>query len=148
MLKEFKKFAFRGNVMDMAVGVIIGSALTKIVNSLVSDLFMPVIGILTGGINVSGLTLTLVPAKLDAAGAVLKEAVTLNYGMFIQNVINFLLVAFALFLMVKGINKLRDAVPKKKDEAEAEPAPEPQKADDVLLLEEIRDLLKKDAANK
>lgn len=147
MISEFKKFAFRGNVMDMAVGVIIGSALTKIVNSIVGDLIMPVIGIITGGINVSGLKFELVSAKYDSAGTLLKESVALNYGMFLQNVLNFLLVAFALFLLVKGINRLRDAVPKKKDEAPA-PPPAPKKPDDIALLEEIRDLLKNESETK
>lgn len=139
MFKEFKKFAFRGNVLDMAVGVIVGAAFSTIVNSLVNDIIMPLISLITGGVDITGLKLVLSAAQFDEAGAVIKEAVTLNYGTFLQDILNFLIVAFSLFLVVKAINRLRDAAFKKEEAAPAEP---PKKPDDVALLEEIRDLMK------
>ncbi|OOF81049.1 large-conductance mechanosensitive channel protein MscL [Rodentibacter caecimuris] len=126
-IKEFREFAMRGNVVDMAVGVIIGGAFGKIVSSLVGDVVMPVLGILTGGVDFKDLKFILEPAKGDI------PAVTLNYGMFIQNVFDFVIIAFAIFLMVKGINKLKKPV----EVAPAEPSNEEK------LLTEIRDLLKK-----
>ncbi|OOF86439.1 large-conductance mechanosensitive channel protein MscL [Rodentibacter ratti] len=126
-VKEFREFAMRGNVVDMAVGVIIGGAFGKIVSSLVGDVVMPVLGILTGGVDFKDLKYILEPAKGDI------PAVTLNYGMFIQNVFDFVIIAFAIFLMVKGINKL-------KKPAEAAPA---EPSNEEKLLTEIRDLLKK-----
>ncbi|AOF53197.1 large-conductance mechanosensitive channel MscL [Rodentibacter caecimuris] len=126
-IKEFREFAMRGNVVDMAVGVIIGGAFGKIVSSLVGDVVMPVLGILTGGVDFKDLKFILEPAKGDI------PAVTLNYGMFIQNVFDFVIIAFAIFLMVKGINKLKKPV----EAAPAEPSNEEK------LLTEIRDLLKK-----
>ncbi|OOF84120.1 large-conductance mechanosensitive channel MscL [Rodentibacter ratti] len=126
-VKEFREFAMRGNVVDMAVGVIIGGAFGKIVSSLVADVVMPVLGILTGGVDFKDLKYILEPAKGDI------PAVTLNYGMFIQNVFDFVIIAFAIFLMVKGINKL-------KKPAEAAPA---EPSNEEKLLTEIRDLLKK-----
>ena len=129
ILKEFKEFAMRGNVVDMAVGVIIGAAFGKIVTSLVNDLLMPVIGSFLGNVDFTELKVTLADAVGD------KPEVTLNYGNFIQVVVDFLIVAFCIFMVIKGINKLSNL---KKKEEEA-PAPKP---DDVVLLEEIRDLLK------
>ncbi|MBF0752021.1 MULTISPECIES: large-conductance mechanosensitive channel protein MscL [Pasteurellaceae] len=126
-IKEFREFAMRGNVVDMAVGVIIGGAFGKIVSSLVSDVVMPVLGVLTGGVDFKDLKFILEPANGDI------PAVTLNYGMFIQNVFDFVIIAFAIFLMVKAINKLKKPVEK----AAAEPSNEEK------LLTEIRDLLKK-----
>ncbi|OOF46250.1 large-conductance mechanosensitive channel protein MscL [Rodentibacter trehalosifermentans] len=126
-IKEFREFAMRGNVVDMAVGVIIGGAFGKIVSSLVGDVVMPVLGVLTGGVDFKDLKFVLEPANGDIL------AVTLNYGMFIQNVFDFVIIAFAIFLMVKGINKLKKPVEK----AAAEPSNEEK------LLTEIRDLLKK-----
>lgn len=120
---EFKTFVSRGNVIDLAVGVIIGGAFNTIVNSLVNDIFMPLIGIIIGGINFSGLVLKIGEASI-------------NYGLFIQNVINFLATAFCLFILVKFINKFH----KKKEE----PKKAPKKSDEIILLEQIRDLLKKD----
>ena len=128
MLKDFKEFAFKGNVLDMAIGVIIGAAFGKIVTSLVSDLIMPIISILTGGINFTDLKLVITPAHGDVA----ENAVA--YGSFIQNVVDFLIIAFCIFLFVRLIEKF-----KKKEEVKVEA---PKKADDVVLLEEIRDLLK------
>jgi len=120
-LKEFKEFAIKGNVMDMAVGVIIGGAFGKIITSLVDDILMPVIGVLTGGTDFNGLAV-----KVGDA--------TVKYGTFIQNIIDFLIVAFCIFLMVKAMNKLT----RKKEEPEAEPEP----TNEEKLLGEIRDLLK------
>ena len=125
ILKEFKEFAMKGNVLDMAVGVIIGGAFGKIVSSLVSDVLMPILGILTGGIDFTGLKATIGKAEV-------------TYGQFVQNVVDFLIVAFCIFLMLKAINKLN-----RKKEEPAEPAAPAPKSDDVMLLEEIRDLLKK-----
>jgi large conductance mechanosensitive channel len=127
MLKEFKEFAIKGNVIDLAVGIIIGGAFGKITSSLVKDVIMPPIGILLGGIDFSNLAITLKKAT-DTT-----EAVTLNYGLFINTVIDFLIVAFAMFLLVKQINKL-------KKKAEAKPK---KTAEEILLLREIRDSLKK-----
>jgi large conductance mechanosensitive channel len=137
MLKEFKEFALRGNVVDMAVGIIIGGAFGTIVKSLVSDILMPPIGLLMGGVDFTNIFLTLkgnAEPTLEAA----KKAgsVTMNIGLFINSVISFLIVAFALFLVIKALN----AAKKKEEEAPAKPA-EPPKQE--VLLEEIRDLLKK-----
>jgi large conductance mechanosensitive channel len=130
MLQEFKKFAMRGNVVDLAVGIIIGGAFGKIVSSLVNDIIMPPLGMLLKGVDFKTLAYIMREATEDA------EAVTLNYGMFIQNIVDFVIVAFAIFLLIKGINKLN----KKKEEAPPAPAAPPA---DVQLLTEIRDLLKK-----
>lgn len=122
ILVEFKEFISRGNVFDMAIGVIIGNAFSKIVTSLVNDIFTPLIGLLIGGLNFSTLSIKV------------KDA-TIAYGVFIQNVIDFLVVAACIFIVVKLINKLK----RKQEEVPAAPV----KTDEVLLLEEIRDLLKK-----
>ena len=122
LIKEFKNFIQRGNVMDLAVGVIIGAAFGKIVSSLVDDILMPVIGSIIGGIDFGGLSITIGKA-------------TIKYGNFINNVIDFLIVAFCIFFIIKLVNKL---MPKKEEKKEV-----PKKSDEVLLLEEIRDLLKK-----
>ena len=127
-LQEFRAFAMRGNVIDMAIGVVIGTAFGKITSSLVGDVIMPPLGILIGKVDFKDLKITL----LENEG---KAAVTLNYGSFIQEVINFTIIAFALFLLIKLISTLR----KKQDEADAKAAPPRQE----VLLEEIRDLLKK-----
>ena len=125
MLKEFKEFAMRGNVVDMAVGIIIGVAFGKIVSSLVSDVIMPPIGVLMGGVSFS-----------DLALAIGDGEVTVNYGLFIDNVINFLIIAAVVFLLVKGLSSM-----KKKEEAKPEEPPKPSKEE--VLLTEIRDLLAK-----
>ena len=141
LAKEFKAFISRGNVLDMAVGLIIGSAFTAIVNSLVGDLLMPLLGLLTGKMDFSQLKLVLQPAVeevLDETGAVVTPAVaeiSLNYGSFIQSVISFLLIALAVFILVKAISKLHRT---KEEEPKPEPKPDPQ----IVLLTEIRDLLK------
>ena len=124
--QEFREFAMRGNVVDMAVGVIIGGAFGKIVSSLVADVFMPVLGILTGGVDFKDLKITLA----DAVGET--PAVTLNYGVFIQNVFDFIIIAFAIFMMIKALNKLKKPEEKVKELTTEE-----------KLLTEIRDLLKK-----
>lgn len=128
ILQEFKTFAMRGNVVDLAVGVVIGTAFGKIVSSLVGDIIMPIVGVLTGGVDFTDLKLII------KEGADASQNVTVNYGVFIQNVVDFLIIAFAIFVVVKLINKL------KKTEKEEAPAPAP--AEDIVLLTEIRDLLK------
>lgn len=149
---EFRKFISKGNVLDMAVGVIIGSAFNAIVTSLVNDIINPVIGLLIGGADLENLSFTL------RAATEVSEAVTLDIGSFANSVINFLIIAITLFVIVKAFNKMRDVRTKKEREeaeakakaeaeakakAEAEAAVQPpKKADDILLLEEIRDLLK------
>lgn len=149
-LQDFKAFAMKGNVIDMAVGVIIGGAFGKIVTSVVNDLIMPTVGMLVGGVNFSDLKLTMkegVPEKLNEAGEVIEAAVpavTLNYGNFLQQTFDFLIIAFCIFLMVKGIAKLNN-MKKKEEEApapEPTPAPEPEPSAEEKLLTEIRDLLK------
>ncbi len=130
---EFKKFIARGNVIDLAVGVIIGAAFTAITNSLVNDIIMPVIGLITGGMDFADMRIILKPATESAA------EVAIRYGALINAVINFLLVSLVLFFVVKAFNTLKE---KNKKEAAAAPAPAPKKSDDVILLEEIRDLLK------
>ncbi len=133
-LKEFKEFAMRGNVMDMAVGVVIGGAFGKIVSSFVSDIIMPPLGALIGGVDFSNLAITIKQATVDAAGEVV-PAVTINYGTFINTLIDFIIIALAIFLMVKGINSMH----KKKVE---EPAAPPAPTKEEVLLTEIRDILK------
>ena len=129
MISEFKKFAMRGNVVDMAVGIVIGGAFGKIVSSFVADVIMPPIGILIGGVDFAKLAIVL----QEGAGETV--AVTLNYGKFIQTFFDFLIIAFAIFMVVKGMNSLKEK------EEEAPPAtPEPSKEE--ILLGEIRDLLK------
>jgi large conductance mechanosensitive channel len=126
IISEFKAFAMRGNVVDMAVGVVIGGAFGKIVTSFVSDVLMPPIGVLIGGVDFSGIKLTLKQAVGDAA------AVTLNVGSFIQAIVDFTIIAFAIFLVVKGMNAMKKPGP---------PAAPPEPPADVKLLTEIRDLL-------
>jgi len=130
LMNEFKDFAVKGNVIDMAVGIIIGGAFGKIVSSFVSDVLMPPIGLMLGGVDFSDLAITLKDAVGDAA------PVMLNYGAFIQNIIDFTIIAFAIFMMVRWVNNL-----KKKEEAAPAAPPAPTKEE--TLLTEIRDLLKK-----
>ena len=129
MFKEFKEFISRGNVMDLAVGVIIGAAFGKIVTSLVDDVIMPVIGIILGKIDFSNLKLVITPASRTTPEAAVK------YGLFIQNIVNFFIMAFVIFIMVKFVNKLR------KPAVVEEPA-EPAPTKEEVLLSEIRDILK------
>lgn len=136
MLQEFKTFAMRGNVVDMAVGIIIGGAFGKIVSSVVGDLIMPAVGLLVGGVNFTDLKIVMKDAVLEGDKVITPE-VSLNYGNFIQVVFDFLIIAFAVFLLIKGINALN-----RKKEAQAAPATPPAPPADVQLLTEIRDLLK------
>ena len=131
MMSEFKDFAMRGNVVDMAVGIVIGGAFGKIVSSFVADVLMPPIGLLLGGVDFSDLAITL---KEAADGA---EAVLLKYGVFIQTVVDFIIIAFAIFMVVKAMN----SVMKSKEEPEPEPAP-PEPSAEEKLLTEIRDAIK------
>ena len=146
LIDEFKEFAFKGNVVDMAVGVIIGGAFGKIVSSVVGDLIMPLIAAI-GGVNVSDLKLTLKPgieATLNEAGEVVTEAVepvTWNYGAFCQNVLDFFIIAICLFFIIKAI-AAASALRKKKEAEEAAAAPAPEPSKEEILLGEIRDLLK------
>lgn len=130
MLKEFKQFAMRGNVMDMAIGIIIGAAFGKIVSSIVGDIIMPPIGILLGGVDFSSLAITL---KAGSEGV---APVTINYGVFINTVIDFIIIAFAIFMVIKGLNSM-----KKKEEEKPAAPPAPSKEE--VLLAEIRDELRK-----
>ena len=132
MISEFKEFAMRGNVIDLAVGVVIGGAFGKIVTSLVDDIVMPLIGSL-GGVNFSQRAIVLVPTSIGADGKQLSAAVLLKYGAFIQSIIDFALVAFAVFLAVKLVNRLQ----RKREQA----APAPPSAE-IVLLTEIRDVLR------
>ncbi len=137
-VSEFKTFAMRGNVMDMAVGIIIGGAFGKIVASFVSDVIMPPIGLLVGGVDFSELKVVMKEAVMQGA-EVVTPAVTLNYGSFVNAVIDFIIIAFAIFMMIKAMNKM-----KKKEEAVPAPAPAPPApSNEEKLLAEIRDLLKK-----
>lgn len=135
LIKEFKEFAMRGNVLDMAVGIVIGGAFGKIVSSFVEDILMPPIGVLMGGVNFSDLKVVFKQAVMDGENVVTPE-VALRYGNFIQVIFDFLIIAFAIFMLIKAVNKYN----KKKEEAPAAPEAPPA---DVQLLTEIRDLLKK-----
>lgn len=137
MIKEFKEFALKGNVMDMAVGVVIGGAFGKIVTSLVNDIIMPFVGALTGGINFTHLSLVLTQSKVDEMGQEIPGAVIM-YGNFIQTALDFFIIAFAIFIAIKAINKMR----RKQEEPEVVEE-EPETPVEVELLTEIRDLLKK-----
>ena len=136
-LKEFKAFALKGNVMDMAVGVIIGGAFGKIVTSLVNDIIMPPIGLLIGGVDFTNLKLVIKKAVIEG-GAEVAPAVTWNYGAFIQQVVDFTILAFCVFMMVKIMNKLL----KKEEKKPATPPAPPAPSKEELLLTEIRDILK------
>lgn len=131
MIKEFKAFLMKGNILDLAVAVIIGAAFNKIVSSFVTDIIMPPIGILVGGVNFSDLAFVLKEASGEAV------AVTMNYGKFIQSIIDFVIIGFTIFLVIKSYNSVQ-----RKKEAEGPPAP-PKPSNEEVLLTEIRDLLKK-----
>ena len=134
ILKEFKEFAMRGNVIDMAVGVIIGSAFGKIVSSLVADIIMPPIGVLIGGVHFSELSLILKKPVIEN-GVQTVTAVTLNYGNFLQTTFDFLIISFCIFMFIKGLNSF-------KKKPESKPATPPEPSNEEKLLMEIRDLLK------
>ena len=137
-VNDFKQFAMRGNVVDMAVGIIIGGAFGKIVSSAVSDVIMPVVGLLIGGINFTDLKLTLHGAEVNAAGEVVTPAVELNYGNFIQASFDFLIIAFAIFCMIKLMAKFTS-----RQKEEEKPAAPPAPSEEVQVLTQIRDLLQK-----
>jgi len=137
MIKEFKEFAMRGNVMDMAVGIIIGGAFGKIISSFVADVLMPPIGVLLGGTDFTSLKIIL-KDKVMEADKVVAQAVTINYGNFIQVTIDFLIIAFSIFMMIKLMNSMN-----KKDVPAPAPAPPPEPSNEEKLLTEIRDLLKR-----
>ncbi len=131
LIKEFKEFALRGNVMDMAVGIIIGAAFGKIVSSLVKDVIMPPVGVLVGGVDFTDLGVTIQQAPAET------EAVVIKYGQFLQTIIDFLIIALAIFVAIKVMNKLKRA----EEEKPAEPEAPPEPSDEVKLLREIRDAL-------
>ena len=141
MWKEFKEFAFKGNVLDMAVGVIIGGAFGKIVTALVNNVIMPLFGAITGGMNFADWKWVLSSAVIDeATGTVLKAENAVTYGVFIQNVVDFLIIAFSIFVFIKILNNTKEKFKKSEEVIEEEPAPAaPTEAE---LLTEIRDLLK------
>lgn len=136
-IQEFKKFAIRGNVIDLAIGVIIGTAFNRIVTSLVEDIIMPPLGMVIGGLKFDDYRFVLSPAVTSESGEVLKSAVTINYGNFVQVLLNFLIVALTIFVIVKVVNLLRE-----RREAEEEKIVKEQKLTELDLLTEIRDLLK------
>ena len=137
-LKEFKEFAIKGNVIDLAVAVSIGAAFGKIVSSLVADIVMPIVGIIIGGVEFSGIKWTLKSAVIDSHDKIITPAVTMNIGTFIQNIFDFVIIAFVIFLMVKIITRLKDQLVK--EQADGEVAPPPLTKDQELLTE-IKDLL-------
>ena len=141
MLKDFKEFALKGNFVDMAVGIVIGAAFTSIVKSLVDDVIMPIVGLVTGGVDFSNL-FTILNAPEGANFATLEAAkeagaVTINYGLFINACITFIIVAFVLFMIIKGMNKAKAAMEEEEKEAAKEPS------DEVKLLTQIRDAVNK-----
>ena len=135
MMSEFKEFAMRGSVVDLAVGVVIGTAFGKIVSSLVDGVVMPLVGLLLGGVNFGQLSITLKDAVIGPDGKETAAAVAIKYGAFVQTIIDFTIVAFVLFLVIKAMNRLKRA-----EEAAPAPAAPPE---DVVLLREIRDLMKR-----
>jgi large conductance mechanosensitive channel len=141
MFKEFKDFIARGNVMDMAVGIIMGAAFTAIVTSMVKDLLNPFIGLFTGGMDFGAMYINLSGEEFETLAAAQEAgAATVNYGLFINAVINFLIVAFVVFMLVRTVNKIKAAAEKEQAEEAAAPA---KPAADIVLLTEIRDLLAK-----
>ena len=158
--EDFKKFASKGNIIDMAVGVVIGTAFGKIVSSFVSDVITPLISLLTGSVNLTDLKLVMRRAVLDSEGNILKAEVALTYGNFIQSIIDFLIIALSIFLFLRIVmnmkNKfeaakakiLQEEKDKQEDEAEKEENEDPKPSDEILLLSEIRDLIKHQAEEK
>ena len=133
MFKEFKEFAMKGNLIDMAVGFVMGGAFATVVTAFIQGVFLPILAPIMGGIDLSSLTFTVVPAEVNAAGEVVKDAAVIELGNFISAVISFIIVAFVMFMIIKGMNNL-----KKKEEAAPPPPPRQE-----VLLEEIRNLLAK-----
>ena len=136
MISEFKDFAMRGNVVDMAVGIVIGGAFGKIVSSFVADVLMPPLGLLLGGMDFSDLAVTLKAATVEAA------AVQLSYGVFVQTVVDFLIIAFAIFLVVKAMNTAMAKMAKQEEQEEEAPPEPPKPSNEEVLLTEIRDALR------
>ena len=141
IIKEFKEFAIKGNMIDMAVGIIIGTAFGRIITSLVEDIIMPPFGYILGKFNFATLKLVLKEAELDSSGKILKDAITLNYGNFIQVLLNFIIITLTIFFIIKIINVVRQ----KANDPENTTVPTPK---DIQLLSEIRDLLKKQNQNE
>ncbi len=139
LIKEFREFALRGNVVDLAVGVVIGAAFGKIVSSLVADIIMPPIGLAIGGVNFADLAIVLRAAVED------QPEVVIAYGRFVQTILDFVIIAFAVMMGVKGINAMQNMRKKEEEAAVAEPEAEPAPSDEVKLLSEIRDLLKRES---
>ena len=142
MLKEFKDFIMRGNVLDMAVGVIVAGAFGKITTSLVNDVFMPFISYLFGSRDMTALNLVVRPEVVNEAGEVVQAAITIGFGTFVATIIDFILVALVVFLVVKAINAAKTKMEKKKEEEPAAPPAPPAPSAEEVLLTEIRDLLK------
>lgn len=138
ILKEFKEFAMRGSMVDLAVGIIIGGGFGKIVSSLVADIIMPPLGLLIGGVSFTDIKFMLKEAVLDASGKIITPATTLNIGNFVQAIFDFTIIAFSIFMIIKLMNNM-----KKKSEKEEIAAPPPPPSNQEVLLTEIRDLLKK-----
>ena len=143
LLKEFKEFAMKGNVIDMAVGVVIGAAFGKIVSSLVDDIIMPLVGVATGGMNFTDYKWVIQNAVTQGT-EIIKPEVTMNWGAWIQTIVDFLIVAFCIFIAIKFMNKLR----RNKEEEAAAPAPAPEPTKEEVLLTEIRDLLRQQNETK
>ena len=142
MLKEFKDFIMRGNVLDMAVGVIVAGAFGKITTSLVNDVFMPFISFLFGARDMTALNLVVRPEVVNEAGEVVQAAITIGFGTFVATIIDFILVALVVFMVVKAINAAKAKLEKKKEEEPAAPPAPPAPSKEEVLLTEIRDLLK------
>ena len=140
-MEEFKAFAMRGNVLDMAIGVVIGGAFGKITTSLVNDIIMPLVSILTGGVDFSAWKWVLKEAVMEGSEVVAPE-IAVNFGNLISAILDFIIIAFAVFSMVKAINKMHDKLSKPEPEAEPETEEDPEPTKEELLLTEIRDLLK------
>lgn len=143
LLKEFKEFAMKGNVIDMAVGVVIGAAFGKIVSSLVDDIIMPLVGVATGGMNFTDYKWVIQNAVTQGT-EIIKPEVTMNWGAWIQTIVDFLIVAFCIFIAIKFMNKLR----RNKEEEAAAPTPAPEPTKEEVLLTEIRDLLRQQNESK
>ena len=142
MFEEFKKFIMRGNVLDMAVGVIVAGAFGKITTSLVNDIFMPFISYLFGSRDMTALNLVVRPEIVNEAGEVVQAAITIGFGTFVATIIDFLLIALVVFMVIKAINSAKAKLEKKEEEAPAEPPAPPAPSAEEVLLTEIRDLLK------
>ena len=144
-IEDFKKFALKGNVIDMAVGVVVGGAFGKIVTSLVNDVIMPIFSLLTKSVQFTDLKLVMRPAVLDEAGEVVQAEAAILYGSFLQNIIDFLLIALSIFVFIRLVTKLGEKLRKKEEEAPAEEPAAPPAPTSEELLAEIRDLLKANA---